>query len=322
MTGPSKSALVTGANGFIGRVLCKGLQDNGYHVTALLRSDKPGPWNKSVILDLSSDPADSLDLSGMDTVFHLAATASSDRSGAISDMDRAVNIEGTKKILEACMASGVQKLVYFSTVKAMGEGGEACMDESSECHPQTSYGRSKLEAERLLLDQDAIPVCILRLPMVYGSSSEGNLVSMIRAVMKKRFPPLPETHNRRSMIHVLDAASAAIIASEEAPREHRLYLLTDGNPYSTRQIYDWIYQVISKQPPSWNIPIVMLKVLASIGNGVSRLTDKPFPFTSDSLQKLIGSACYSNAAICRETSFRPRRGLRDALPGIISGMAS
>ena len=309
---------VTGATGFIGHRLCAALKTRGAYVRAPGRREVDGPWDTFVRTDLTQNvPANALQ--GVDTVFHLAGKAHA-LSETRQDEEEyfRINTEGTCKLLEASRTVGVRRFVFFSSIKTMGEGGEECLDESAKCEPETPYGKSKLEAERLVLEGGYVPEpVVLRLSMVYGPTRKGNLPRMIEAVRKGRFPQLPETGNKRSMVHVNDVVSAAILAAERFEAAGQTYIVTDGTPYSTRQIYEWICEALGKPVPGWHVSLPVLKALARAGDGVGRLRGRRFIFDSDALEKLVGSAYYSSGKIGRELGFAPKYHLRDSLPEII-----
>ena len=309
---------VTGASGFIGRLLCMALKEQGAHVHALGRRRVDGPWDDFVQVDLTQVVPDGV-LENIDIVFHLAGKAH-----ALSETRQdegeyfCINAEGTRRLLEAAKKVGVRRFVFFSSIKAMGEGGEECLDESTSCHPETPYGKSKLEAERMLLRGGYVsePV-VLRLSMVYGSTRKGNLPRMIEAIAKGRFPPLPEVGNKRSMVHVDDVVQAAVLAAEREEAVGQTYIVTDGEVYSTRQIYELICEALHKSVPAWNIPTFVLRLIAKFGDVIGALRGRRFSFDSDALEKLAGSACYSSAKLERDLKFRAERNLSDALPEII-----
>jgi len=312
------NVLVTGANGFIGFALCRNLQNGEKHVRATLRDRVDGPWHEAVCMDLGGEIASQI-FNGVDTVFHLAGKAHAlTETRQEKDEYFRINTEGTRKLLEAAAVAGVRRFILFSSVKAMGEGGRECQDESVPCHPETPYGESKLAAEKLVLEGGYVqePV-VLRLSMVYGNSEKGNLPRMIRAIAKGRFPPLPGVANKRSMVHVEDVVRAAMLAAEKPEAIGQTYIVTDGTPYSTRQIYEWICEALGKPVPGWSIPMPVLHALARIGDGIGRLRERRFTFDSDALDKLIGSACYTSAKLERELGFKPARHLRESLPEIV-----
>ncbi len=320
-TNNSVRVLVTGASGFIGRALCSQLSEQGWHVQALLRQSAAGPWHETVIGDLENlAPGDLAE--GIDTVFHLAgkAHALSENRQDTKEYSR-INTEGTRRVLEATQASGVRRFVFFSSVKAMHEGGPECLDESSLCHPVTPYGKSKREAERLVLEGNYVPEpVVLRLSMVYGPSPKGNLPRMIEAVAKGHFPPIPEFGNKRSMVHVEDVVQAAILAANKTEAIGQTYLVTDGQPYSTRELYVWICQALGKPVPGWRIPEMAFRALAKTGDAIGAVRGRRFLFDTDTLEKLAGSACYSSQKIENDLGFCAKHHLRDALPDIIKSL--
>jgi nucleoside-diphosphate-sugar epimerase len=313
-----KKAFITGASGFIGLALCSQLFEQGWHLRVLLRQPMTGPWHETVIGDLETSLPRDL-LTGMDAVFHLAgkAHALSENYQDIEEYFR-INTEGTRKLLEVARDAGTPRFVFFSSVKAMNEGSHHCLDETTACLPETPYGKSKLEAEQLVLQADYVPEpIVLRLSMVYGPAMKGNLPRMIEAVAKGQFPPIPEFGNQRSMVHVEDIVQAAVLAAERPEAIGQTYLVTDGQPYSTRELYEWICQALGKPVPAWRIPEVVFRGLAKIGDAIGKLRGRRFMFDSDTLNKLAGSSWYSSQKIEQELGFRAHYHLRESLPDII-----
>ncbi|MEO5330760.1 MAG: NAD-dependent epimerase/dehydratase family protein [Magnetococcus sp. YQC-5] len=314
----SSPVFVTGANGFIGQALCTNLKQRGLTVRALLRNNSSGPWHETLIGDLASKSIPYDCMSGVNTLFHLAGKVHA-LTETVEDVSgyQSINVEGTKLLLEAAERAKVQRFVYFSSVKAIGEGGTIILDENSRLPPETPYGRSKLEAENLVLNSSIPHVTLLRPAMVYGPGNPGNLGRMISAIHKGFFPPFPKIDNHRSMVHVQDVVQAALLAAENAQAHRQVYILTDGQTYSTRQIYQWICQALDKPIPAWSVPLPVLQGLARIGDAIGAVRGKRFLFDSDALAKLTGSAAYSSAKIQTELGFAPQWTLEHALPIIV-----
>ncbi|WP_020484316.1 NAD-dependent epimerase/dehydratase family protein [Methylomonas sp. MK1] len=310
-------ALVTGASGFIGQHLCQALKNQGYVVRTCSRA---GHDPDNIALDLAEPGACPPELcAGIDVIFHLAGKA---HALAESRQDaaeyRQVNTEGTRKLLKAAQQAGVKSFVFFSSVKAVGQSSQQPMDETINDPARDPYGLSKYDAEQLVLHGGYVPhPVVLRLSMVYGDTGKGNLPRMIRAIHRGIFPPLPKSENHRSMVHVKDVIASALLAAEKPEAAGQIYIVTDQQNYSTRQIYDAIRAALGKPPVAWSIPMPLLTSLAKLGDGYGRLTGRRFPIDSDSLEKLTGSAWYSSAKIGRELGFQPRHTLWKALPDII-----
>lgn len=310
-----KKVLVTGATGFIGQYLCRSLLKQGVELHVLGRS--PVDFQATFHSWNLTQPVDGSALQGVDTVFHLAGKAH-ELCETSQDADEyfQINTEATRKLLEAARQAGVSTFVYFSSVKACGSH-DGAMDESTVVMPDTPYGQSKLAAEELVLEGGYVPnPVVIRPAMVYGNTEKGNLPRMIRAIAAGRFPPLPEVGNRRSMVHVDDIVQAAILAAERPEAAGQVYIVTDGVPYSTRHIYEWICEALGKPVPGWTIPMPVLNLLAKAGDGIGSLRGRRFMFDTDALEKLVGSACFSSGKIERGLGFKAKRHLRESLPEI------
>lgn len=311
-----KKVLVTGAAGFIGHNLCRVLLEKDVELHVLGRTH-PGFDARFHVWDMEEE-LDSGALSGIDTVFHLAgkAHALAETSQDAGKYFR-INTEATKKLLEACKKQGVKTFVYFSSVKAAGDSAGQ-MDETILTVSDTPYGQSKRASEVLVVEGGYVPhPVVIRPSMVYGNTEKGNLPKMIQAIRTGRFPPLPEMNNRRSMVHVDDVVKAALLAATLSNAAGQTYIVTDGNAYSTRQMYEWICDAVHKPVPVWKLPMFVLNLLAKIGDIIGSVRGRRFLFDSDALEKLTGSAAYSSAKLEREMDFKAERNLRESLPGIV-----
>jgi len=322
--------LVTGATGFIGRRLIDALRIRSDIAIAVLARDTShvaSLWPDGAVTAHAGDVTRPEGLyaivSGVDTVFHLAgyAHAIADTPEEEERMHQHLTLAGTTAMLESAKRAGVRRFVFVSSVKAMGEGGEGLIDESQVAAPTTSYGRAKRAAEEQVLEaglQTGMHVAILRLPLVYGTENKGNIPRMIAAIVHQRFPPLPEVGNRRSMVHVDDVVQALLLVADKPEANGQIYLVTDGNTYSSRDIYLAICRALGKKPARWVVPAIVLRAMARVGDLFRRLFGFRLPFDSDVLNKLLGSAWYSDVKIRRELGYRPRHTLESALPEMIA----
>lgn len=295
----SSMNLVTGATGFIGRVLCEQLQKEGVRVTGCGRKSMEGPWQTFAQVDLAS-PTASLNLDGIDAVFHLASKAHALAENAQSIQEyHDVIVCGTKRVIDAAEKAGIRKLVYVSSVKAMGEGhsvGNSLSPISEQCNsvPKTPYGEAKLEAERLVLNSKIPHVSVIRPVMVYGPGHKGNLVRMAEAIRKGRFPPIRDSGNRRSMVHVEDLIAACIKASREVAANREVFIIAGNRSISTRELYDRLRIELGMRPVEWSVPDVALQSCAMLGDLLGRVLGRRMPLDRDTLSKLTDSAWYSN----------------------------
>lgn len=314
--------LVTGASGFLGSPLVERLVADGIPVRAMHYRDHGVPPRSGVVVVRAAlEDFDALRRAaeGCSTVFHLAGKAH-DLDLRDADAFHRINVQGTMNLLRAAEEAGARSFVFASSVKAMGEGDDECLDEDAPAEPRSPYGISKLEAERLVLEAGArrgMHVSVLRLPLVYGPGLKGNLRAMLDAIARGAFPPPPRTGNRRSLASVSDVMSALLLAARNPAAAGRVYLVTDGTPYSPRDIYDSMRSALGLRPVAWAVPRWVFRGAALAGDATSRLLGRPMPFSSKVFEKLLGSACYRNDRIRRELGFTPATTLQAALPEIV-----
>jgi len=290
-------------------------------VRVIARRPADGPWDALLTTDLSRAelPAEALD--SVDTVFHLAAKTHVRTAVADDPEHEAVTVEGTRRVLAAAGRSGISRFVFMSSVKAAGEGGNVLVDEQFARPPLTAYGRAKRQAEEevfLRASRSGMHAVVLRPALVYGTGWKGNLARLYRAVQRGRFLPPPETGNRRSMVDVNDVVDAAVLAAERHDAAGRVYLLCDGQDYSTRRIYEAMCHGLGRPVSRWQLPCSLLRVAARGGDVLGRNGRRAVPFDSEALERLLGSAWYDASRARRELQWVPLRTLEDAMPEIVA----
>lgn len=191
----SKNVLVTGATGFIGYHLIKKLLTQNCNVIAVGRNFKL--INKleanSHLIKVKGDLINNDFLVNLfskyriDVIFHLAAKVH-DRLEKDVDQYRLINVNLTEKLAELALKNNVEKLIFFSTVSVYGDIEGRTIDETEICTPSTTYGKTKLEAENILIkayQKYNLPIIILRLTSVYGTYDHGNLQLLAKLILKQ-----------------------------------------------------------------------------------------------------------------------------------------
>ena len=285
---------VTGATGFIGKRLVAKL-GNQYLIKVLSRYSHPE--YETVVCDLQSELVTGSALDGVDLVFHLAGFAHDLRDESkVEHLYRSVNVDATVRLAVLAVGAGVKSFVFVSSVKAGGA------DENDDKQPEGVYGQTKREAELKLLDigrQSEMLVSIVRPSLVYGAGVKGNLALMRRRIEQGWFPPIPETENRRSMIHVDDLVQALLLTAENKRANGEIFIVTDGVPHSSREIYEAICQSVGKTVPQWSVPKIVFEGLSLLSPRIRYKVDK-----------LLGDEFYSSAKL-EGLGFRAEKSLRD-----------
>ena len=301
-----KSCLVTGAGGFIGSALTRRLEESNVRVYRLSRNSS-GP--DTITADLGRGPITRLNEIRPEVVFHLAARVHmvDDSKDAEAEHVR-ITVDGTRYLLQAAADAGAKVFVFFSSSAVMAEGAASALDEKSPPAPTTAYGRAKLRAEELVLGMNGnggMRTVCLRPPLVYGPGQKGHLSRMIRMIERGAFPPLPEYTGKRSVVHVDDLVSAALLVAERPEAAGETYIVAEPRAYSSREIYEMVLRALGKKPPRWHVPRAVLAAAAFAGDIGERLIHRTLPFDSTALSKLSRNAVYSAAKIERELGFKP-----------------
>lgn len=295
--------LITGASGFIGKKLVSALNTKKNTLRALSRSKIPGV--ETVFCNLQLEKISKEALKGVDTVFHLAGIAHdpSHQNGQEESKYIAVNYKATKILADLAAESGVKKFIFLSSVKAGGNlMDSSCMSEYDQSEPEGIYGRTKREAELQVLRrgrQSGMHISIIRSALVYGPSMKGNLYDMFSGIKKGWFPSLPKILNRRSLVHVDDVVRAMLLVAEDSRANEEIFIVTDGIPYSSRDIYEVMRKLLGKSVPKWYVPKFFFNLLAFFSLG--------FRYK---VNKLFEDSYYSSKKI-ETIGFKPQRSLRE-----------
>ena len=293
---------VTGATGFVGQQLLKRL--NNQDVTIKVLSRSLHPEFETVICDLQSEVIPCNTLDGIDTIFHIAGVTH-DLSDAkqFQQSYHSINVDASVELAQLAVQSGVQRFIYVSSVKAGGSNFIGhCMTELDQEEPEGVYGKTKREAEIKLLEigcHSGMHVSIVRPSLIYGPGVKGNLQLMQTGIKKGWFPPLPEVNNRRSMIHVDDLVRALILVAEDDRAKGEIYIATDGESYSSRQIYETFCFLVGKTTPQWSVPRVIFDIVARLS-----------PHLHYKVNKLLGDECYSSKKL-QSLGFKTQWSLRE-----------
>ena len=293
---------VSGASGFIGSRLVRALEKKKISIRLLSRVSQPS--FETVICNLKSELIPEEALIGVDTVFHLAGFTHDklDTSG-VEHLYQKINVDATVQLAELAVQSGVKRFTFVSSVKAGGSAVTGkCMTEEDHGKPEGVYGKTKREAELKLLElgqKSGMHMSIVRPSLVYGPGVKANLRLMMTGIEKGLFPPLPKTVNCRSMIHVDDLVRVLLLVTEDERANGEIFIATDGEPYSSRDIYEAMCVVLGKSVPRWSVPKLLFDIVAAIS-----------PDLFYKISKLFGDEYYS-AEKLKSLGFKVQRSLRE-----------
>jgi len=301
--------LVTGANGFVGRAVCRQLSAAGHSVTAAWRGNGPPPEGALRVVRIPSiGPEDDFRalLEDCSAVVHLAARVHVMWRDASDDQAAywRTNVGGTLNLARQAAEVEVRRFVYLSTAKVLGEAGDLGARRNEPCCPEDAYSRSKLDAEQgltAIAADTGLPVVVLRPPLVYGPGVGANFLRLMRGVDRGWPLPLGSVNNRRSMIYVGNLADAIRICIEHPKAIGKSYLVSDGEDLSTPDLVRRLARELSRPPRLFQVPISWLRVVARL-SGRTR-----------ELDRLVGSLYFDASDLGRDLGWVAPTRIDDAI---------
>lgn len=303
--------VVTGANGFVGRALCRQLVHQGHAVTGLVR--KPGGCVEGVAewLHRGEDYAGLADAwpdrLRADCIVHLGARvhvmrdAAADPETAFS----ATNVDGTLRVAQAARRHRVPRLVFASSIKAIAETD--CghpLRETDTPAPQDAYGRSKLAAEqalRRLGDAGDLDVVIVRPPLVYGPNVRANFLRMMDAVHRGVPLPLGAVRARRSLVYVENLADALVRCALDPRAARQCFHVADDVTPTVRELLEAVGAALQHPPRLIPVPPAWLRAGARLAG------------RSAQIERLSGNLRVDASHLARTLGWRPPVSQHDAI---------
>lgn len=214
--------IVTGATGFLGKVVVDELEHQGHEVVTLGR-------NGNMKADLSQDISPINE--NVDALVHVAGKA---HVYPKTEAEKAeffdVNAAGTQRLLSALEGNkGLKLVVFISTVNVYGKHIGTGFHEDTPLEANNPYGLSKIQAESMVSDfcnERSIAYANLRLPLIIGNNPKGNLQKIGEAILKRRYVRIWPNRASKSMVLARDVAK--LIASDTILHAKGCYNLTDG----------------------------------------------------------------------------------------------
>ena len=325
---PPGLCLVTGATGFVGSAVARALLRAGHPVRVLARPAGNRRNLANLAVEIAAGTMEDVAslaraVAGCRYLFHVAA----DYRLWVPDpaaMYRA-NVEGTRELMQAALAAGVERVVYTSSVATLGlvPGGSADEDTPSRLdHMIGPYKRSKFQAEEVVRGL----VAERRLPAVFVNPSTpvgpGDLKPtptgrLILEAARGRMPGYVDTG--LNVVHVADVADGELMAAERGQVGER-YIL-GGENMSLAEILAAVALAVGRRAPRLRVPYPVAFAAAAIGTATARVTRRE-PFTTlDGVRMSRKKMYFSSAKAESDLAYRPRPA-RQAIADAVAWFAA
>jgi len=266
--------IVTGANGFLGSWLVRGLLAQNHEVSALVRKSSdlselqgvPCQYLYGDVTDLASLQTS---FAGMDAVFHLAGLIAYRR--ADREKMQKINVGGTQNVIDTCLHNQIPRLIHLSSVVAVGAGfsPQQILNEESQYnvgHLNLGYFETKHQAEQLLwaaVRDRKLPAVALNPSTIYGAGDarKGTRKTQLK-VAQGKFPFY--TSGGVNVVNV-ESVVEAIISAWKVGRIGERYILA-GDNITIRDVFTLIAKAAGVEPPKHKIPDSVLHLLGTVGD--------------------------------------------------------
>ncbi|WP_431795811.1 NAD-dependent epimerase/dehydratase family protein [Microbacterium enclense] len=310
--------LATGASGFLGRAVVRALQDDGHDVRTLQRRPSGVAGAEDRRGSVTDPDATSAAVAGVDAVVHLAAKVS--LAGDPAEF-RAVNVEGTRTLLDAAAAAGVSRIVHVSSPSVAHSGHALAGVGAEPADPvgaRGEYARTKAEAELLALSRagDAASLVAIRPHLVWGP---GDTQLIARVVDRARRGRLPLLNGGTALIDstYVDNAASGIVAALAHVDEvsGRAYVLTNGEPRPVGDLLAGICRAAGVRPPRFSVPAGLARAAGGLVERIWAVrpgSDEP-PMTRFLAEQLSTAHWFDQTEIRRDLRWTPAVSIDEGL---------
>lgn len=305
--------LVTGANGFLGHWMVHRLVKEGYEVSVLVRknSDLSGIQNLKINYiygDVTNVESLYSAFKNQNQVFHLAGVIAYKASER--QLMESVNVDGTRNVVEACEASGVQKLIHLSSVVAIGASNSPknILNENSTYNLQElnlGYFETKRKAEEIVVNatkSNRIQSVILNPSTIYGfgDAKKGSRKMQIK-VARGQLPIY--TSGGVNVVAVEDVVEGILIASRIGANGQR-YILSSEN-LTIKQLFEQIAIFARVNPPKYLLPNWLVFGMGYTGEFMQSL-GLPNKFSLENAHTSTLFHWFDNHKAVAELNFKPK----------------
>ncbi len=312
------SELVTGATGFTGGHLARGLAAQGRRVRALVRdkaraSDLAAAGIELVEGDLRDQASLQRAVAGIERVYNIAAMYR--EAGLPADTYRAVNATAVRDLIVAAKRAGVRRVVHCSTVGVHGDVEHPPANEDAPLRPGDVYQETKLEGEVLARQtgiDEGIEVTIARPTGIYGPGDR-RLLKMFRGVARGRFPILGSGNIYYHLTYIDDLVEGFRRCGEEPGGAGRTYILAGAEVTTLNELVAIIADVAGVKPPTLHLPVWPVWTAGALCEALCAPFGIEPPLYRRRVDFFTKSRAFDISRARAEIQYAPQIGLREGI---------
>lgn len=212
-----------------------------------------------------------------------------------------VNVEGTHNVLKVMTEKHIENIIFTSSVSVYGLNKNN-PDELSDTFPFNHYGKSKLEAERLLRrwfenDQNGKSLVILRPTVVFGPGNRGNVYNLLRQIATGKFVMVGKGNNKKSMAYVENVASFISHCIEMNYKKYHLFNYIDKPDITTKELVSEAEVAIGKKIIPFRIPYIIGFAVAKSLDIILGVLKKKNPLSAVRIKKFCATTQFDSSTI-------------------------
>jgi len=287
--------LITGATGFIGKHLIPSLLQRGWNIRCLARPTSQLPKEfidqvEWIIGNLKDRSSLIKACTNIDAVIHLGGAIKARNT----DTFYIVNVEGTRNLLGALEQSGKSnaRFIYISSQAALGPAlTPEPLTEENTPRPFSNYGKSKLEAEKIVLEYKTRQRCIILRPVVVYGPGDRESLAFFKMAKYHLNPKLGIQPQYINLVYVRDLIEIICLGLEKDIISGEIFNVNDGN--STGYRVSEVINCAARLLDTWTLPVFIpkpiLKIVAILNDCISKLFGYTSMYNSDKYRELSES---------------------------------
>ena len=321
------TALITGANGFIGSNLCRHLLDRGERVVGLVRHSADRqflaelPRLSIAIGDITDGASLVAAMNGVEIVYHVAGLAS---DWGAPEAFHAANVEGVRMVIETARAMRIRRVVHLSSVSVYGFPGGINIPEDAPFTPRPGdrYISSKAAGERLAMgfNGNDIEIAIIRPGSVYGPNDRTTTLPLAAALRAGRFAHVDGGRHVMAPVYVGNLVELIHLAGARPAAAGEAFNAVDGGRITWREFINWMCADLGCPAPRLSVPAKMAWIAATVAEGAARFVGmRRSPMINRyRIRAVMQDNHYSTAKARRLLGWRPGVSTREGIAQAIA----